>query len=850
MSFTQACRAALARAGNTLGSGATKSLPGFMALITLTVLLATGCGGGGSDSSGTPNGGLNPKGIAEALAAASPSPTAPATSPTPPQPSPTPTPSPTPPAPTPTPVPTATPPPVPTPTPTPSVAGITGLITDRSMANARGATSNAAYATVGASYAAVDPTMPNVYFYSVPGVGAPPSTGNKVVAVTTDNAYLNYGGFELLVPNGAPPPAFISPFPNGSNPHGMTSTAVPYATGEGAGKAFTAATQAGGGDEIVIAGNGNNHIYVWAVKGQTITADIDLPNLTGGAGISGVESVAVVMKSAQALAPTIYITCTGSNEIVELNNTIAAGPPPVDSFSITRHTVPTTNAGPFGIASEAGGKNLWFTERTSSQIGRLSIAGGFNEYTFPTANSMPTNIARDGNGAFWFTETAAQKIGRIDINGNTIEYDALRSNLGNVGLWGIGLGSDGNMWYTEENQNIIGVIATGNTGASTRGTQTTVRIQQAGLAPKGISAYVQGGRQSFCSSITTAEVDGLVQNDSTLGERAVTLSVGPPPFTGTSAASGPLAPAGIVEDSAGNVWVTQFYSNSVAKFVNGASGTATPFPLSLTPTDDWRPMGICLGPDGNVWFTENQTSARGGNKIGRFTSAGVYTDFVIPTTDAGPTSICVGPDNNLWFCENVAGKIGRCTTAGVITEFSVGPTTYPQSICAGPDGKLWFTEQSGNKIGRITTAGVIDAEFSAGLTAACQPYGIAQGSDGASGRCLWFTEKAAGKIGRITTTGTISEFQLATQTCAPGPIVEGSDGNMWFTELLAAYANNQLLANAAVGAIRPGSTNVAEFPLQTIAPATYGMCAGANGGTYVLFTETNCDKYGRVDFNF
>jgi len=43
--------------------------------------------------------------------------------------------------------------------------------------------------------------------------------------------------------------------------------------------------------------------------------------------------------------------------------------------------------------------------------------------------------------------------------------------------------------------------------------------------------------------------------------------------------------------------------------------------------------------------------------------------------------------------------------AQVVTEFSTGITAnaQPFGISAGPDGNLWFTELNGNRIGRITT---------------------------------------------------------------------------------------------------------------------------------------------------
>jgi streptogramin lyase len=85
------------------------------------------------------------------------------------------------------------------------------------------------------------------------------------------------------------------------------------------------------------------------------------------------------------------------------------------------------------------------------------------------------------------------------------------------------------------------------------------------------------------------------------------------------------------------------------------------------------------------------------------------------------------------------------TTAGVVTEYSA-PGAFPlgpaipsesQAILVGPDGALWFTDE-GDMIGRMTTAGVF-TRFSVPGTFA-QITGLVQGHDGN----FWFTESEDG----------------------------------------------------------------------------------------------------------
>ena len=107
------------------------------------------------------------------------------------------------------------------------------------------------------------------------------------------------------------------------------------------------------------------------------------------------------------------------------------------------------------------------------------------------------------------------------------------------------------------------------------------------------------------------------------------------------------------------------------------------------------------------------------------------------------------------------------------------------------------------------------------------PNGIAQGPDGNGGRCLWFTEKAANKIGRITTAGAITEFALP-RTVGPGPIAEGSDGNMWFT-------SNALNKQVSVGRVDRKTGEIKFLKLMAkngLASTSHGMARDAKGNLW------------------
>ncbi len=64
---------------------------------------------------------------------------------------------------------------------------------------------------------------------------------------------------------------------------------------------------------------------------------------------------------------------------------------------------------------------LWFTERNTDKIGRITTAGTITETAVPTAGSAPEGIAAGSDGALWFTELGG-RIGRITTAGTVTEF--------------------------------------------------------------------------------------------------------------------------------------------------------------------------------------------------------------------------------------------------------------------------------------------------------------------------------------------------------------------------------------------------------------------------------------------
>lgn len=149
----------------------------------------------------------------------------------------------------------------------------------------------------------------------------------------------------------------------------------------------------------------------------------------------------------------------------------------------------------------------------------------------------------------------------------------------------------------------------------------------------------------------------------------------------------------ITAGASGTLWFTE--GGAIGKITT--AGHVHEFPL---PSGDAAEGGIARGPDGNIWYTDYFT-----NSIGKMTPSGTVTEYLIPTSQAEPVEITAGPDGNLWFTEETysAHSVGKITPGGTITEYGTGLETF--AIAAGPDGNLYATS-AGNVV-EITTAGVV-----------------------------------------------------------------------------------------------------------------------------------------------
>jgi streptogramin lyase len=281
---------------------------------------------------------------------------------------------------------------------------------------------------------------------------------------------------------------------------------------------------------------------------------------------------------------------------------------------------------PEGIATGPEG-NLWFAERGSNKIGRLTPSGQLTEFAVPTADSKPFQIAAGPDGNLWFTESATGAIGRITPTGEVTEFPVCYY----CRPWGIVAGPDGNLWFTLPGAGEVGRISPA--GEITRFSLGGIVGRQIALGPDG-NLWAAG-----VAMVREEPGFGVIDRITPAGE--VTAFRIPTPVEA-------VLPVAIASGPGGALW---FAGGSAVVGRIDTDGAIS----ELHPPLNGEHHSAAMGPDGNLWLTSSGPSPRQGS-IDRLTPDGHLTAFPVPY---GSRGITVGKEGNIWFTGWVGHGIGR-----------------------------------------------------------------------------------------------------------------------------------------------------------------------------------------------
>jgi streptogramin lyase len=330
---------------------------------------------------------------------------------------------------------------------------------------------------------------------------------------------------------------------------------------------------------------------------------------------------------------------------------------------------------PEGIATGPDG-NLWFAERGSNSIGRLTPAGELAEFPLPTAHAEPFQVTAGPDGDVWFTESGSGDVGRITPGGAISEFPI----CGYCRPWGITTGPEGNLWVA---------LAGAGEVARVTPTGTVTRFPlNVGAEPRQIVLGPDGNLWMAAAGLVREEPTiGLILRLTPGGE--VTKFLVPTPTEN-------FRPLGIANGPGDALWFAGS-GTGVGRIDTGGAFAEFPLPTLFGEIDT-----IVTGPDGNLWFADSGPGAAAGS-VDRMTVAGRLTTYQVPYGSKGLT---VGPEGSIWFTEWAEHRIGRIVpgASGIelrtsrvvvhkrparsaprvhLTLYCNGGTPAPQGFCTG-----------------------------------------------------------------------------------------------------------------------------------------------------------------------
>jgi hypothetical protein len=217
--------------------------------------------------------------------------------------------------------------------------------------------------------------------------------------------------------------------------------------------------------------------------------------------------------------------------------------------------------------------------------------------------------------------------------------------------------------------------------------------------------------------------------------------------------------------------------------------TATPLPAAVPQLNEVsyqlatgeQPQSIVAGPDGNLWFTQCPSSGNGA--VVMMTPSGVQTTYTLSGAPTRCPSSIVTLGSNLWFTESVA-QMGEITTTGTITEYAL--PAIGRTLAVGSDNNLWWCSSGATIYGFSPTT-----QMTVGMVTLTNGYTLASSvvSNSVTGEILVNAVTSNESAGTA-----IFSFQPATPatltmrynstsntgyTVGPGPLVTGTDGNIY-----------------------------------------------------------------------
>jgi sugar lactone lactonase YvrE len=455
-------------------------------------------------------------------------------------------------------------------------------------------------------------------------------------------------------------------------------------------------------------------------------------------------------------AGNVYVSDTGNDTIREITpaglvSTLAGQPGIAGS---TNGVGPAAQfSGPQGIATDASG-NVYVADSFNNQIREISAGGVVTTLAGQTSCGAtdgavsnaefcrPFGLATDSAGNVYVADSENDTIRRISAGtvstlAGTAGQAGSADGTGTAATFslpsGLTVAASGNIIYVADTGNgTVREVTTGGVVTTLAGTAGVLGYANA----TGPAAQFRGGQGPAVDSqgnVYLADNNNLtIRRITPAGVVSTFAGVAPQlgDTDGMGQAAQFYAPDGLATDSAGNVYVADTLNCEIRKMTSAGVVTTLAGSPSLCAFPQWGnlngigsaaefawPNGVAVDGSGNVYVADTYN-----DEIREVTPAGTVTTFAGTGSNFNsPFGLTIDSAGNLYVADTGNDTIRKITPAGAVSVFA-GSTgvagsqdgtglaatfSGPQAITIDSGGNLYVADTGNNIIRKITPAGSV-----------------------------------------------------------------------------------------------------------------------------------------------
>ena len=429
------------------------------------------------------------------------------------------------------------------------------------------------------------------------------------------------------------------------------------------------------------------------------------------------------------------------------------------------------NTGDNGLATNAtisnvsaiaidSSNNIYIVDISNNNIRKFTEGG--NITTIVSGLNQPTGIAIDSSGIIYYSDSYRYKIYKYASGTSTLIAgtgtvgtftNGVQATAANIGVpYQLAIDSSNNIYFADQNANKICKFSVGGTistiaGTGTSGASASGTLATSALLNKPTGIVISPSNTIYYSDSSNNRVCKFTVG----GNITVVAGTGTAGFSGDSGLATAATlnnPYGMVYDSSGNIYISDYNNSKIRKFTDGGNiitmvgvGQSVPAGDGLVATSAglWSPYGIAFDSIGNIYiadcincrirkFTASTniiTTIAGGNGAGFSGDGGLATAAAMYK----PQGIVIDSSNNIYFSDSANFRIRKFREGGNISTIAgTGVTGSTDGVAASsPIGavfgiaidssnNIYICDQTNYKIRKFTEGGNISTIVGTGVS--------------------------------------------------------------------------------------------------------------------------------------